>query len=58
MFQKTTSVRCIQLQVLTDGLRELELQLDNLRIIRETESLIDRSYSVVVTPKFRQNVDG
>ena len=43
--------RCIQLQLLTDRLRELELELDELRIIREAEGVIDSSYREVVTPK-------
>eukprot|EP00061_Rhincodon_typus_P014873 g42228.t1 len=37
------------LQLLTNRIRELELELDALRIIRGAESIVDKSYSEVVT---------
>ena len=46
-----TCKRCIQLQLLSARVRELEQELDELRIIREVETEIDRSYREVVTPK-------
>lgn len=33
------------------SVKELKLQLNDLRIIRECESVIDRCYSEVITPK-------
>eukprot|EP00061_Rhincodon_typus_P014830 g42149.t1 len=44
-----TCEKCTQLQLLTDHVKELEL--DELRIIREAEGLIERSYKEVITPK-------
>eukprot|EP00061_Rhincodon_typus_P007256 g28775.t1 len=44
-----TCEKCTQLQLLTDRVRELEL--DELRIIWEGEGVIERSYMEVVTPK-------
>jgi len=46
-----TCRKCTQLQLLTARVRELELELDELRIIREAEAVIDRSYQDVVTPR-------
>eukprot|EP00061_Rhincodon_typus_P013995 g40731.t1 len=40
-----TCEKCIQLQLLTDCVRELEL--DALRIIRGAENIIDKSYNEV-----------
>jgi len=37
VFADFTCRKCIQLQLLTDHVRELELELDELRIIREAE---------------------
>ncbi|XP_072928743.1 uncharacterized protein [Hemitrygon akajei] len=50
-----TCNRCIQLQLLSDRVRELEQELDELRIIREAEAEIDKSYREAVTLK-RQEV--
>eukprot|EP00061_Rhincodon_typus_P006328 g26864.t1 len=44
-----TCEKCTQIQLLTDRFRELEV--DELRIIREAEGVIERSYKEVVTPK-------
>eukprot|EP00061_Rhincodon_typus_P016237 g44344.t1 len=51
-----TREKCTQLQLLTNHIRELELELelDELRIIQEAEGVIDRSYKVVVTPKVQE----
>jgi len=46
-----TSGKCTHLQLLKNRVRELELELDKLRIIREAEMVIDRSFRDVVTPK-------
>jgi len=46
-----TCGKCTQLQLLQDRVRQLEQELDELRIIREAEELIDRSFREVVTPK-------
>ena len=43
--------RCIQLQLLTNRVRELEQELDDLRIIRENEEFIDSSFREAVMPK-------
>eukprot|EP00061_Rhincodon_typus_P012699 g38598.t1 len=43
----------IQLQLLTDRVRELQLELDELRIIREAEGVTERSYREIVTPKLQ-----
>ena len=42
--------RCAELQLLRDRVRELELQIDDLRLVRESEEVIERSYRQVVTP--------
>jgi len=42
--------RCMELQLLRDRVRELELRLDDLSLVRENEKIIDRSYKQVVTP--------
>lgn len=52
-----TCRRCIQLQLLTDHTSEQEQQLDNLRINWETEKVIDKNYSEVVTPRLQEKVD-
>ncbi|XP_062910784.1 uncharacterized protein LOC134349811 [Mobula hypostoma] len=49
-----TCKRCIQLQLLTNRVRELELEIDELRIIREAEAEIDRGFREIVTPKSRE----
>ena len=46
-----TCGKCTHLQLLKHRVRELELELDELRIIWEAESVIDRSYGDVVTPR-------
>ena len=46
--------RCAELQLLRDRVRELELQLDDLRLVRESEEVIERSYRQVVTPGPRE----
>jgi len=46
--------RCVELQLLRDRVRELELRLDDLSLIRENEKLIERSYRQVVTPGPRE----
>jgi len=46
-----TCKRCIQLQLLEKRVRELEKELDDLRLIRENEMYIDSSFRDVVTPK-------
>eukprot|EP00061_Rhincodon_typus_P017998 g46972.t1 len=48
-----TCGKCTQLQLLGDRFRELELELDTLRIIRDAEHIIDKSFSEVVTPKMQ-----
>eukprot|EP00061_Rhincodon_typus_P012170 g37738.t1 len=50
-----TCKKCTQLQLLTDRIRELELELDELRIIWQAEGVIHRSYREVVTPKLQDN---
>eukprot|EP00061_Rhincodon_typus_P000203 g10896.t1 len=49
-----TCKKCIQLQLLTNRVRELELELDELQIIRKAEGVIERSYKEVVTPKVQE----
>eukprot|EP00061_Rhincodon_typus_P010433 g34717.t1 len=46
-----TCEKCKWLHLLTDLIRELELELDALRIVRDAENIIDKSYSEVVIPK-------
>ena len=46
-----TCRKCTHLQLLQDRVAELELELDELRIIREAEGVIDRSFREVATPK-------
>lgn len=46
-----TCRKCTHLQLLQDRVRELELELDELRIIGEAEGVIDQSFREVVTPK-------
>ena len=46
--------RCIELQLLRDRIRELELRLDDLSLIRDNEALIEMSYRQVVTPGPRE----
>lgn len=46
-----TCGKCILLQLVADCVRELELQLVEVRKIQETESFIDRIHSELVTPK-------
>ena len=46
-----TCGKCTHLQLLKNRVREQELELDELRIIREAEAVIDRSFRDVVTPK-------
>ena len=41
---------CVELQFLRDHVKELELQLGDLRLVRECEAEIDRSYHQVATP--------
>eukprot|EP00061_Rhincodon_typus_P007635 g29522.t1 len=48
---RTSSGKCTQLQLLTDRIRELELELDELWIIQEAKVVIERTYKEVVTPK-------
>ncbi|XP_072895019.1 uncharacterized protein [Hemitrygon akajei] len=57
-FRESTSLpdghictRCIEMQLLRDRVEELELQLDDLRLVRECEEVMDRSYRKVVTPR-------
>ena len=45
---------CVELRFLRDRVRELELQLEDLRLVRENEEVIDRSYQQVVTPGPRE----
>jgi len=45
-----TCGRCTHLQLLQNRVRELELELDDLRIIREAEMAIDKSFRDIVTP--------
>ena len=42
--------RCVELQLLREHVRELELRLDDLSLVRQNEKFIDRSYRQVVTP--------
>ena len=44
-----TCGKCTHLQLLKNRVRELELELDELRIIREAEAVINRSFRDVVT---------
>lgn len=46
-----TCGKCAPPLFLTDRVGELELQLGNRRIIRATESFIDKSFGEVVTPE-------
>ncbi|XP_062896362.1 uncharacterized protein LOC134342314 [Mobula hypostoma] len=46
--------KCIELQLLRDRVTELELQLDDLRLVRESEEVIERSGRQVVTPGPRE----
>ncbi|XP_069798607.1 uncharacterized protein [Narcine bancroftii] len=46
--------RYAELRLLRGCIRELELQLDDLTLVRESEDIIDRSYSQVVTPGPRE----
>eukprot|EP00061_Rhincodon_typus_P015193 g42731.t1 len=46
-----TCEKCTWMQLLTDCIRELELELNALRIIRGTENIIDKSDNEVVTRK-------
>ncbi|XP_078056734.1 uncharacterized protein LOC144480983 [Mustelus asterias] len=46
-----TCRKCTQFQLLEDCVRDLELELDELRIIREAETVIDKSYREVHTPR-------
>eukprot|EP00061_Rhincodon_typus_P005644 g25413.t1 len=48
-----TCEKCTQLQLLKNRVRKPELELDELRIIREAEGVIERSYREVVTPKLQ-----
>eukprot|EP00061_Rhincodon_typus_P001038 g13538.t1 len=43
--------KCSQLQLLGDRVRELELGLNGLRVIRAAEHIIDKSVSEVFAPK-------
>ena len=45
-----TCGKCTHLQLLQNRVSELELQVDELRIIREAEVVIDRSFMDIVTP--------
>lgn len=38
-------------KLLIDQLREIELQVDDLKNIKESDSLLDRNFKEVVTPK-------
>eukprot|EP00061_Rhincodon_typus_P000947 g13257.t1 len=49
-----TCEKCTQLQLLKNRVTELELQLDELWIIREAEGVIERSYREVVTLKVQE----
>ena len=40
---------CVELRLLSDRVRELELQLEDIRLVRENEGVIDRRYRQVVT---------
>lgn len=40
--------RCIEMRLLKDRVRELELEIDDLRLIRESEEVIDTTYREVV----------
>eukprot|EP00061_Rhincodon_typus_P007422 g29099.t1 len=46
-----TCEKCIRLHLLTDCIRELELELDAFRTIQDAENIIDKSYGEVVTTK-------
>eukprot|EP00061_Rhincodon_typus_P001889 g16052.t1 len=46
-----TCGKCTQLQLMKDCVRELELGLDEHRIIWEAEVVIEMSYRDIVTPK-------
>ena len=41
---------CVELWLLRDRVRELELQFEAIRLVRENEEVIDRRYRQVVTP--------
>ena len=47
--------RCVELQLLREHARELELRLDDLSLVRQNERFIDRSYRQVVTPGSRKD---
>lgn len=51
--QGYTCGKCVKLQLLTDHIWEVELWLDNLRIIRENEGALRRDCSEVVMPKLQ-----
>eukprot|EP00061_Rhincodon_typus_P013497 g39902.t1 len=44
-----TCGKCTQLQILGDCVRELELELDALRVIQDAERIIDKSFKEMVT---------
>ena len=46
---------CVELRFLRDRVKELELQLEDLRLVRENEEVIDKSYRQVVTPGPRED---
>ena len=46
--------RCVEMGLLKDCVRNLEQQLEDLRLVRENEEVIDRSYREVVTPRPRE----
>ena len=46
-----TYKKCVRLQLLEERVKELEVELEELRIIREAEVDIDRSYKEIVTPR-------
>ncbi|XP_059821606.1 uncharacterized protein LOC132391883 [Hypanus sabinus] len=45
--------RCTEMQLLRDRVRDLELQPDDLLLIKESEEVIDRSYREVVIPRLQ-----
>eukprot|EP00061_Rhincodon_typus_P000667 g12385.t1 len=47
-----TCEKCTQLQLLTNRIRELELELDELRIMNS--GVIEKSYKEVVIPKVQE----
>ena len=46
-----TCKKCVRLRLLEERVKELEVELEELRIIREAEVDIDRSYKEIVTPR-------